>query len=73
MSPTEIREMTDAELIEALGEAKAEHFNLRFQLATNQLDNNSRIGEVKRDIARILTIMRERDSKTSLTTAEERA
>jgi large subunit ribosomal protein L29 len=73
MTPTEIREMTDSELIEALGEAKTEHFNLRFQLATNQLDNNSRIREVKRDIARILTVMRERETNTSLTAAEERA
>ena len=73
MTPTEIREMTDSELMEALGEAKTEHFNLRFQLATNQLDNNSRIREVKRDIARILTVMREREANASLTAAEERA
>ncbi len=73
MTPTELREMTDAELLEALGEAKTEHFNLRFQLATNQLDNNSRIRDVKRDIARILTVIGERESKTSLTAAEERA
>jgi len=73
MSPTEIRDMADSELIEALGEAKMEHFNLRFQLATNQLDNNSRIREVKSDIARILTVMRERETNTSLTAAEERA
>jgi len=73
MTPTELREMTDSELLEALGEAKTEHFNLRFQLATNQLDNNSRIREVKRDIARILTLMGERESKASLTAAEERA
>jgi large subunit ribosomal protein L29 len=72
MTPTEIREMTDAELIEALGEAKSEHFNLRFQLATNQLDNNSRIREVKKDIARIHTVIRERENMTSLTAAEER-
>jgi large subunit ribosomal protein L29 len=73
MTPTEIRDMSDSELIEALGEAKTEHFNLRFQLATNQLDNNSRISEVKKDIARILTVMRERESEPSLTAAEERA
>jgi large subunit ribosomal protein L29 len=73
VTPTEIREMTDSELIEALGEAKTEHFNLRFQLATNQLDNNSQIREVKRDIARILTVMREREANASLTAAEERA
>jgi large subunit ribosomal protein L29 len=73
MTPTEIREMTDSELLEALGETRMEHFNLRFQLATNQLDNNSRIREVKRDIARILTVMRERETNASLTAAEEHA
>jgi large subunit ribosomal protein L29 len=73
MTPTEIRDMSDSDLIDALGEAKTEHFNLRFQLATNQLDNNSRISEVKKDIARILTVMRERESEPSLTAAEERA
>ena len=73
MTPTEIRDMSDSELTDALGEAKTEHFNLRFQLATNQLDNNSRISEVKKDIARILTVMRERESDPSLTAAEERA
>jgi large subunit ribosomal protein L29 len=61
MTPTEVREMTDAELIEALAEAKEERFNLRFQLATNQLDNHARIKAVKQDIARILTVIRERE------------
>ncbi len=74
MSPSEIREMTDAELVEALVEAKSERFNLRFQLATNQLDNNARLRDVKKDIARILTVMRERDGQESATTlAEESA
>lgn len=61
MKTAEIREMTSEELKAALIEAKEEKFNLRFQLATNQLDNTARIGEVKRDIARILTVMRERE------------
>jgi large subunit ribosomal protein L29 len=61
MTPSEIREMTDAELVEALAEAKEERFNLRFQLATNQLDNHARIKAVKQDIARILTVIRERE------------
>ena len=61
MTPSEIREMTDTELIEALAEAKEEKFNLRFQLATNQLDNHARIKAVKQDIARILTVIRERE------------
>jgi large subunit ribosomal protein L29 len=60
MTPSEIREMTDAELVEALAEAKEERFNLRFQLATNQLDNHARIKAVKQDIARINTVIRER-------------
>jgi large subunit ribosomal protein L29 len=61
MTPSEFREMTNEELVEALGEAKEEQFNLRFQLATNQLDNHARIKDVKQDIARILTVLRERE------------
>jgi large subunit ribosomal protein L29 len=61
MTPSEFRDMTDAELAEALAEAKEEKFNLRFQLATNQLDNHARIKDVKQDIARILTVLRERE------------
>ena len=59
MTATELREMTMEELTEALAEAKEELFNLRFQFATNQLDNTARIGAVKKDIARIRTVMRE--------------
>jgi large subunit ribosomal protein L29 len=51
--------MTMEELEETLTEAKEELFNLRFQLATNQLDNTSRISTVKKNIARIRTVMRE--------------
>jgi len=65
MTPAEVREMTGAELVEALGEAKEEQFNLRFQLATNQLDNHARIKDVKQDIARILTVLREREIASS--------
>ena len=61
MNASDIRELTDEELVEALDEAREEKFNLRFQLATNQLDNTARITEVKKDIARILTVMRERE------------
>ena len=61
MTPSELREMKDDELREALAEAKAERFNLRFQLATNQLDDHARIKDVKGDIARILTVLRERE------------
>lgn len=57
----EFRELGSDELITRLADAKEELFNLRFQLATGQLTNNRRIGTVKRDIARILTILRERE------------
>ena len=61
MTPTDLREMDGSELVEALAEAKEELFNLRFQLATNQLDNTARFKEIKKDIARIRTIMRLRE------------
>jgi large subunit ribosomal protein L29 len=75
MTPSEIREMTDTELIEALAEAREEKFNLRFQLATNQLDNHARIKAVKQDIARILTVLHERELATvdAAVGTEERA
>jgi large subunit ribosomal protein L29 len=75
VTPSELREMKDDELREALAEAKAERFNLRFQLATNQLDNHARIKDVKGDIARILTVLRERElaSVDAGTGSEERA
>lgn len=60
MNAAELREMKAEDLTEALTDAKEELFNLRFQLATNQLDNTSRFKEVKKDIARIRTVMRER-------------
>lgn len=72
MNLTEIREMTGEELLEALAEAKEEQFNLRFQVATNQLDNTSRIKEVKKEIARIRTVLREREL-VDATSAEESA
>ena len=57
----ELRELNDAELIQRLAEAKEEHFNLRFQTATGQLDNTARLGEVRRDVARLNTLLRERE------------
>jgi large subunit ribosomal protein L29 len=56
----ELRELHDDELETRLREAKEELFNLRFQMATGQLDNNRRLRTVKHDIARIYTILRER-------------
>lgn len=58
MKATEVREMTAAELESKLKDLKEELFNLRFQLAINQLDNPMRISAVKKDIARIKTVMR---------------
>jgi large subunit ribosomal protein L29 len=57
----EIRALTDDELLDRLREAKQELFNLRFQNATGQLDNNRRLQLVRRDIARIYTVMRQRE------------
>ena len=57
----ELRELDDAELETRLAEAKQELFNMRFELATGQRDNTARIGDVRRDIARIKTLLRERE------------
>jgi large subunit ribosomal protein L29 len=60
-STDELRELHDDELDTRLREAKEELFNLRFQMATGQLDNNRRLRTVRHDIARIYTILRERE------------
>jgi large subunit ribosomal protein L29 len=60
-SAGQLRELTEEELVLRLREAKAELFNLRFQMATGQLDNNRRLRTVRHDIARIYTVMRERE------------
>jgi large subunit ribosomal protein L29 len=57
----ELREATSADLVTKLREAKEELFNLRVQSATGQLDNNRRLQQVRQEIARIYTIMRERE------------
>jgi large subunit ribosomal protein L29 len=57
----ELRAAGDEELVTRLREAKQELFNLRFQVATGQLDNNRRLRTVRHDIARIYTVMRERE------------
>ena len=61
MKPTEVRDMDTEDLHTRAAELKEELFNLRFQLATGQLDNHRRLRAVKQDIARIRTILRERD------------
>ena len=60
MKVEEIRKMSDEELSSELASLKEELFKLRFQLATNQLDNTAQIAQVKRDIARVMTIQREK-------------
>jgi large subunit ribosomal protein L29 len=61
MKATEIKELETADLTQKLKDARAELFNLRFQLATGQLDNTGRIALVKKDIARLHTEMRARE------------
>jgi len=60
-SADELRALTGADLVDKLREAKEELFNLRFQNATGQLSNNRRLRAVKHEIARIYTVMRERE------------
>jgi large subunit ribosomal protein L29 len=61
ISPGELRELTDEELTERLRESKEELFNLRFQMATGQLNNNRRLRTVRQEIARVYTVLRERE------------
>ena len=63
MKASELREKTQLELQKELNELKSELFKLRFQLATNQLENPMRLREVKKNIARVKTVMREREIK----------
>ncbi len=65
MKASEIRELSTAELETKLKDLKAELFNLRFQLAINQLDNPMRVSAVKKDIARVKTVLRENEIKDS--------
>ena len=65
MKVTELRELATEELVTKLAENKQELFNLRFQHAINQLDNPKKIGEVKKTIARIKTIIHERELEDS--------
>ena len=61
MKSKEIRQMNDSDLQVKLKDLKVELFNLRFQLATGQLENPMRIGGIRKDIARVKTIIRERE------------
>ena len=60
MKATEVHELDDGRLAELVGNARQEVFNLRFQHATGQLENTARIKEAKKDLARALTVARER-------------
>jgi large subunit ribosomal protein L29 len=61
LSPTELDTFEDERLVDELKKAKEELFNLRFQSATGQLESHGRVKAVKRDIARIYTVIRERE------------
>ena len=65
MKAEEVRQKTDDELSDQLGDLQKEAFNLRFQQASGQLENTTRVREVRRDIARIKTVLHERRSVAS--------
>ncbi len=72
MSKTkELRELSDDELDQKLLESKHELFNLRFQLATGKQDNSARLGQVRKEIARIATLLREREIEAAEAAARE--
>ena len=71
MKPAEIRELSDEVLAEKLKDCRAELFNLRFQMATSQLDNTARVSAVKKDIARVLTEQRARQIAAEKSAATE--
>ncbi len=68
---SELRELADDELNQRLSENKEELFNLRFQIVTGQLDDPRRIKAVKREIARILTVQREREMAAARAESQE--
>jgi len=68
---SELRELNEVELEHRLSESKEELFNLRFQNATGQLDNSARLGQVRKDIARLETLLREREIAAAESMATE--
>jgi large subunit ribosomal protein L29 len=66
----ELRELPDEELYTRMDSAKEELFNLRFQVATGQLDNTARLKELRHDVARIATVLREREIERELDAIE---
>ncbi|MCJ7724957.1 MAG: 50S ribosomal protein L29 [Acidimicrobiia bacterium] len=73
MNAADLSDLTYEELAEKLAEAKEEQFNLRFQLATNQLDNTARLRDVRREAARIATVMRQQEIAAWEAQQEEQA
>jgi large subunit ribosomal protein L29 len=71
MKPEELRDLPEDELLTRLDSSKEELFNLRFQLATGQLDNPMRIKAVRHDIARLMGVLTERDLEEAAGTEEE--
>ena len=71
MKTVDLRKLSYAELQEKLDETKEELFNLRFQIVTNQLDNTARITQVRRQVARIKTMMRDQEIAAWETQKEE--
>jgi large subunit ribosomal protein L29 len=65
MDPKEIRDWSQAEIARHLDESYQELFNLRFQYSTGQLKNTTRLGQVRREIAQLRTIMREREIESA--------
>ena len=72
MKISELRDLTYEELTEKMAEAKEELFNLRFQMATNQLDNTARLRQVRREAARIATVMRQQEIEAWTAEQEEK-
>ncbi|MGH9062047.1 MAG: 50S ribosomal protein L29 [Acidimicrobiales bacterium] len=68
----ELRELNDNELETRLAEAKEEQFNLSFQLATGKQDNSARLGQVRKDVARIATLLRAREIEAAEAAEEVR-
>ena len=60
MKPSEVHNLKDGELVAKLIDAKQEAFNLRFRHATDELENTARLGQAKKDVARLLTVARAR-------------
>lgn len=69
MKASDIRTMTDDQLTDELVKLKKEQFNLRFQAATNQMENTARVRQIRRDIARIRTIQAEKASQSKASAA----